>query len=104
MIEQSTITCPKCGHQTMEHMPMDACQFFYDCKGCGERLKPLPGDCCVFCSFGTVPCPRCSGTSAPSVRQSIMVKVGNPVAVIEAEADTGFAPATRAVRRDVFNK
>src|SRR6185436_5275342 len=25
----------------MEHMPMDACQFFYDCKGCGERLKPL---------------------------------------------------------------
>jgi hypothetical protein len=38
-------------------MPTDACQFFYDCKGCGERLKPLPGDCCVFCSFGTVPCP-----------------------------------------------
>jgi hypothetical protein len=26
---------------------------------------------------------RCSGTSAPSVRQLIMVKVGNPVAVIE---------------------
>ena len=41
MIEQSTITCPKCGHQTVEHMPMDACQFFYGCKGCGERLKPL---------------------------------------------------------------
>nr|WP_304572174.1 GDCCVxC domain-containing (seleno)protein [Salinisphaera sp. LB1] len=20
-------------------------------------LKPKPGDCCVFCSFGTVPCP-----------------------------------------------
>jgi hypothetical protein len=27
------------------------------CKGCGETLKPLPGDCCVFCSYGTVPCP-----------------------------------------------
>jgi len=38
-------------------MPTDACQFFYDCKGCGERLKPLLGDCCVFCSFGTIPCP-----------------------------------------------
>jgi len=20
-------------------------------------LKPLTGDCCVFCSYGTVPCP-----------------------------------------------
>ncbi len=35
----------------------NACQFFYNCKGCGERLKPKPGDCCVFCSYGTVPCP-----------------------------------------------
>ena len=31
--------------------------FFYDCKGCGQRLKPHPGDCCVFCSYGSVPCP-----------------------------------------------
>jgi uncharacterized membrane protein YfcA len=30
---------------------------FYDCKGCGERLKPLEGDCCVFCSYGSVRCP-----------------------------------------------
>jgi hypothetical protein len=34
-----------------------ACQFFYDCKECGVRLKPKPGDCCVFCSYGSVPCP-----------------------------------------------
>ena len=38
-------------------MPTDACQFFYDCKSCGRRLKPMAGDCCVFCSYGTVPCP-----------------------------------------------
>jgi hypothetical protein len=38
-------------------MPTDACQFFYDCRGCGAVLKPKPGDCCVFCSYGTVPCP-----------------------------------------------
>jgi hypothetical protein len=57
MIEQTTITCPKCGHQAVERMPKDACLFFYDCKGCGERLKPQPGDCCVFCSYGSVPCP-----------------------------------------------
>jgi hypothetical protein len=54
---QSTLTCPKCSHQAIETMPTDACQFFYDCKGCGERLKPLAGDCCVFCSYGSVPCP-----------------------------------------------
>ena len=35
-----TIACPQCGHQSLESMPIDACQFFYDCKGCGARLKP----------------------------------------------------------------
>ncbi|MEH2514548.1 rRNA maturation endonuclease Nob1 [Bradyrhizobium sp. AZCC 1610] len=54
---QATLTCPACGHQSTETMPTNACQFFYDCSGCGERLKPLPGDCCVFCSYGAVPCP-----------------------------------------------
>ena len=29
----------------------------YNCKGCGLELKPKPGDCCVFCSYGSVPCP-----------------------------------------------
>ncbi len=58
MIElDSTITCPRCGHRQSETMPTDFCQFFYDCKGCGEVLRPEAGDCCVFCSYGTVPCP-----------------------------------------------
>ncbi|MGJ8529467.1 GDCCVxC domain-containing (seleno)protein [Maritalea sp.] len=53
----SEITCPKCAHKSVEQMPTDACQYFYDCKSCGEVLKPLAGDCCVYCSYGTVPCP-----------------------------------------------
>ena len=53
----STITCPSCGHQSMETMPSDACQFFYECKGCGTLLRPKAGDCCVFCSYGDAPCP-----------------------------------------------
>lgn len=53
----STITCPECGHAETETMPTDACQYFYDCKGCGALLRPKHGDCCVFCSYGTVPCP-----------------------------------------------
>ena len=53
----STITCPKCGGQDKQEMPTDACQFFHDCAACGARLKPLAGDCCVFCSYGDVKCP-----------------------------------------------
>jgi hypothetical protein len=54
---QSTITCPKCGHHVEETMPTNACVFFYDCPACHARLKPLEGDCCVFCSYGSVACP-----------------------------------------------
>jgi hypothetical protein len=53
----SKLTCPECGHQETETMPTDACQYFYDCKGCGGVLKPKAGDCCVFCSYGDVACP-----------------------------------------------
>ncbi|WP_444958235.1 GDCCVxC domain-containing (seleno)protein [Microbulbifer sp. ZKSA002] len=53
----STITCPKCGYKHAETMPVDACQWFYECKKCGELLSPKKGDCCVFCSYGTIPCP-----------------------------------------------
>jgi len=54
---KSTITCPDCGHQSCEAMRTDVCLYFYDCPGCGARLKPKPGDCCVFCSYGDVACP-----------------------------------------------
>jgi hypothetical protein len=50
---ESTITCPECKHQATETMLTDVCQFF--CKGCGMRIKPLTGACCVFCSYGPVP-------------------------------------------------
>ena len=57
MERRSTITCPYCSRAQSEVMPTDACQFFYDCKGCGALLRPKPGDCCVFCSYGSAPCP-----------------------------------------------
>lgn len=53
----SIITCPRCGHQAIEEMPANACQFFYPCESCKQILKPKEGDCCVFCSYGSVPCP-----------------------------------------------
>lgn len=57
VVLQSTLTCPECGHAAMEVMPENACLYFYDCKGCNSLLRPLAGDCCVFCSYGDVPCP-----------------------------------------------
>ena len=53
----SVITCPVCGGRRAETMPTDFCLFFYQCASCGAHLRPKPGDCCVFCSFGSVPCP-----------------------------------------------
>jgi alkylmercury lyase len=56
-ITVSTITCPACGTAKTETMPTNACQYFYECTGCGTLLRPKQGDCCVFCSYGSVPCP-----------------------------------------------
>jgi hypothetical protein len=57
MVLESTITCPVCAATATETMPTDACLFFYTCTVCGTQMKPKPGDCCVFCSYGSVPCP-----------------------------------------------
>lgn len=57
MILDSVVTCPHCATAKAETMPTDACQFFYACTGCGAVLRPKPGDCCVFCSYGSQPCP-----------------------------------------------
>jgi hypothetical protein len=54
---ESIVTCPHCGHQARETMPTQSCLIVYDCKGCGARLTPAQGDCCVFCTYGSVPCP-----------------------------------------------
>lgn len=60
----STITCPECGHRARETMPVDACCYLYTCQRCGLQMKPRLGDCCVFCSYGDVPCPPIQEESA----------------------------------------
>ena len=57
VVLESVLTCPNCSYVKHELMPTDACQFFYECESCNALLRPLPGDCCVFCSFGSVKCP-----------------------------------------------
>ncbi len=43
IIQQSTITCPNCGHKKEETMPTEACRFFYECENCKTKLKPKSG-------------------------------------------------------------
>ena len=57
VILESTLTCPSCSAAKVETMPTDACQYFYECTSCKTLLKPKQGDCCVFCSYDSVPCP-----------------------------------------------
>lgn len=38
-------------------MPTNACQWLYECEHCQALLRPKQGDCCVFCSYGSVQCP-----------------------------------------------
>jgi hypothetical protein len=64
---RSILTCPNCGHEAPDVMPADACVWRYDCKACGRRLKPKPGDCCVFCSYGSVPCPPIQAARASNI-------------------------------------
>ncbi|TDE09755.1 GDCCVxC domain-containing (seleno)protein [Dyadobacter psychrotolerans] len=57
VILESVITCPHCNTEYAETMPVNACMYFYECTNCKTLLKPAAGDCCVFCTYGTVKCP-----------------------------------------------
>ncbi|MDP1739811.1 MAG: GDCCVxC domain-containing (seleno)protein [Polaromonas sp.] len=57
LVLESLLSCPSCGHAQLETMPTDACQFFYECTACKLLMRPKAGDCCVFCSYGSVKCP-----------------------------------------------
>ena len=57
LILESELTCPECAFVAREKMREDSCQFFYECRSCRTLLRPKPGDCCVFCSYGSIKCP-----------------------------------------------
>src|ERR1051326_5960220 len=57
IVFHTIITCPNCGYTKEETMCANACQFFYQCENCKAIIRPKPGECCVYCSYGTVKCP-----------------------------------------------
>ncbi len=54
---RSILTCPACGEAREKVMPENACVYFFECPACSVVIRPKPGDCCVFCSYGDTPCP-----------------------------------------------
>lgn len=54
---KSTLACPECGSKITDRMPEDSCRYFRECPSCGELMKAKKGDCCVYCSYGDIPCP-----------------------------------------------
>jgi hypothetical protein len=77
VILQTTVTCPSCGHRRDEHMPENECVYFYTCTNCKRVLKPIFGDCCVFCSYGTVICPTEQRRALDDASESIRRYVGD---------------------------
>ncbi len=56
VVNESIITCPACGFAKEEVMPERSCAITYRCPNCGAELWPAEGDCCVYCTYGSVPC------------------------------------------------
>ena len=48
--------CPFCQQEQIAGMDIDSCLYFWKCKDCEKIIKPLEGDCCVFCSYGETNC------------------------------------------------
>lgn len=57
VVHFSKITCPECGSRSLDQMPANASVYFYHCLRCNAIFKPKHGDCCVYCSYGTMRCP-----------------------------------------------
>jgi hypothetical protein len=61
VVLKSTVRCPACGFEKEEDMPVDSCLITYTCSRCAAVLRPQEGDCCIFCSYGSQPCPPMQG-------------------------------------------
>jgi hypothetical protein len=67
---ESIVTCPHCGFSRAETMPTEYCQIRYTCSQCGTVLKPLAGDCCIYCSYGSAQCPSKQAEASDSHAES----------------------------------
>jgi len=60
----SKLTCPECGTCVGRNHADRCLHLLPDCAGCGALLRPKKGDCCVFCSYGSVSVSARAGSAA----------------------------------------
>jgi len=58
MLFKSELKCPECSFLYEEVMLENTCQTYYRCPDCQQQIKAKSDECCVFCSYGDVPCPQ----------------------------------------------
>jgi hypothetical protein len=56
LIHHTHLACPFCSFREELEIPVDFCLISHRCTNCNMQIKPTPGDCCVFCSYGDVLC------------------------------------------------
>ncbi|WP_428984160.1 GDCCVxC domain-containing (seleno)protein [Ralstonia psammae] len=74
VVLESVLTRPHCGSAKRDLMPRRPCLFYWGCPQWRTLLRPKPRDCCLFCSFGSVPCPpsTCSGDTVVDLTEQYL--------------------------------
>lgn len=85
IVTKTVFTCPSCGARKEEEMPLDSSVHFYTCTHCQKVLKPIYGDCCVFCSYATVICPQEQRRGLEDVSASMRRHVGDLRTLLKSE-------------------
>ncbi|HEY9035633.1 MAG TPA: GDCCVxC domain-containing (seleno)protein [Pseudomonadales bacterium] len=55
---RSIMQCPHCGFKVTERMPVNMRVLRWQCPACTAMAEPAVGACCVFCCYGSQPCPQ----------------------------------------------
>jgi len=77
-VVESVLTCPDCGFAAVMTMPTDRCVVVHECAACGVRVRPKRGDCCVFCSYGSVKCPPIARRSVKPIGKQRFYGANDP--------------------------
>ena len=93
MVLESVLTCPVCGHAKAEQMPLDACQWFYECAEAAPRCCGPAGGLLRVLLVWHATLPVDAGERRGGCRRvSVAARIRND---LEAQADGGPDAARR---------
>lgn len=71
VVRESTLVCPRCNHGERMMMAENSSLVVHVCQSCGLEMHRLPGNCCLFCTWGTVPCPTAQRAYNPGLPPTV---------------------------------